>query len=51
MLILNTYSFQKKILSNLTCVLLEDSFKGSCRNISTTKYTVKEVTIFIFVTF
>ena len=38
MLILNTCSFQKKILSNLTCVLiyslpkrvLEDGFKDSC---------------------
>ena len=38
MLILNTCSFQKKMLPNLTCVLIdsltkcvyEDSFKDSC---------------------
>ena len=57
-LILNTYSFHKKMLSNLKCSLiyslakfvLEDGFKDkkfskTCRNIFMTELTVKEVTV------
>ena len=66
MLISNTCSFQKKMLSNLTCVLTHWQnvflkmvlkivvfwkFCKTCRNISMTKFTVKEDTVFRAVTF
>ena len=60
MVILNTCSFQKKMLPDLTCVLiysltkcaLEDDSEicKTCRNISMTEVTVKEVTVFRFAT-
>ena len=65
MFFLNTYSFQKRMLFNLTCVLIylrcafEYGFKDSCagkfcitcRDISMIEFTVKEVTVFRVTTF
>ena len=63
MLILNTFSFQKKILSKLSNSLpklaLEDGaktavFRKFCKtfgNIYMTEFTIKEVTVFRGVTF